>query len=619
MCGILGIASRKEIYNSDWIESGRSELYHRGPDATGAWISSDKRVILQHQRLAVIDLHKQSNQPMEIEDGNYVIIFNGEIYNYREIRSELITFGKRFKTNSDTEVLLQAYSQWGKDCVKHLNGAFAFAIFDKIKRILFLSRDRVGEKPLFYYHGLGKIYFSSEIKALLKNPEIERKINHNALDCYLFSGYVPKDLCILKGFKKLPPAHSMVFCMRSGELEINEYWKLPDFDNSSKVSVNNLLEELEFLLADAVKKQLVSDVPVGVLLSGGVDSSLITALSVRSADKLKTFTVRNPDDNGLDETEHARLIANYFETEHIELEASEPDVTLLTTLAKHFDEPLADSSMIPTFLVSRLVRNHCTVALGGDGGDELFGGYGHHSRLLWMEKYLKPLPYFMRKGIGRLGTRVLPVGYKGRNWLGALKINLDSGLPLIASLFDYRSRLRLVPSLKYNDQSAEQIFQLNIPESDDLLQRVTRMDFKNYLAEDILVKVDRASMANSLEMRAPILDFRLIEFAFAKVPRELKASTSNKKILLKKLTERLLPKNFDRNRKQGFSVPLNQWLIKGPSRDFFNDVLTMSSCMFDKRVTKELLDGIDRGRSNSERLFALIIMELWRQEYKVSL
>lgn len=619
MCGILGAASTKKIYNSNWLRLGRHQLLHRGPDSSGEWASSDGRVIFHHQRLAVIDLQKKSNQPMVINDGNYCVIFNGELYNFQEIKLELENYGKRFRTNSDTEVLLQAYRHWGYDCVSHFNGMFSFAIYDKFKKTVFLSRDRAGEKPLFYHHDRNNFYFASELKALLENKELKRTINLKSLDCYLALGYVPNDLCILEGFNKLPPAHSMIFKIESGELQVFNYWKIPDFVDNKGISEHALLNELDLLFEDAVNKQLTSDVPVGVLLSGGIDSSLITAYAARSVRNLKTFTVRIPGDKSLDETKHARLIAKHFHTEHIELDAVEANVDLLPKLAKHFDEPMADSSMIPTFLVSKLVREHCTVALGGDGGDELFGGYGHYSRLLWMEKYLTLIPFLTRKAVGTLSANILPVGFKGRNWLSALNTDLASGIPLIASQFDRKNRMLLVHALKNSTTTAEDIFTNNMPQNEDLLQRATRMDFKNYLTEDILVKVDRASMANSLEMRAPMLDYRMIEFAFSKVPGSLKANQSEKKILLKKLTEKILPKEFDRDRKQGFSIPLNQWLKSGPSRDFFYDVLMDSSCMFNRATIKELFLGIDRGRSNSERLFALVMMELWRKEYRISL
>ena len=431
-------------------------------------------------------------------------------------------------------------------------------------------------------------------------------------------GYIPQNLCILEGYNKLPPAHFMKFNLITGKLEVSKYWDLPQYEINCVSNENDLLIELENLLVDSVKKQLTSDVPIGVLLSGGIDSSLITAFASRFKHNLKTFTVRVPGDNLLDETQHARLIANYFNTEHLELEAKEPDVDLLIKLAKQFDEPMADSSMIPTYLVSRLIKKHCTVALGGDGGDELFGGYGHYPRLIWMEKYLGKIPFQFRSIISDISCNLLPIGFKGRNWLNAMRTDFNTGLPLVATQFDRSFRIKLIPKLEELDHFAEKFFKNNIPSAKNILERATRMDFSNYLTEDILVKVDRSSMANSLEIRAPLLDFRIIEFAYKKVPHNLKATISDKKILLKKLTQKILPKEFDRDRKQGFSIPLSKWLRKGSFRDFFYDTLNSKNCMFEKKPVQELLQGQDHGRSNSERLFSLVMLEIWKNEYNVS-
>jgi asparagine synthase (glutamine-hydrolysing) len=298
--------------------------------------------------------------------------------------------------------------------------------------------------------------------------------------------------------------------------------------------------------------------------------------------------------------------------------AEDATADLLPRLARQFDEPMVDSSMIPTFLVSQLVRQHCTVALGGDGGDELFGGYGHYSRLQLMERKLGLIPRPLRNGIALAAEKLLPVGVKGRNWLQGLGVDLDKGLPLIASCFDATMRGRLLTTHSGWYAQAENVLRSRVPVHPDLLQRATRMDFANYLAEDILVKVDRASMLNSLELRAPLLDYRLIEFAFGKVPLHLKATSQDKKILLKRLTARVLPPEFDRQRKQGFSIPLGQWLKSGAFRALFNEVLRDPSCSFDAGMVNSLLHGQDRGRSNSERLFALVLFELWRREYKVT-
>jgi len=355
------------------------------------------------------------------------------------------------------------------------------------------------------------------------------------------------------------------------------------------------------------------------LLSGGVDSSLITAMAVRASSQVQTFTIGFPGHGKLDETEHARLIASHFGTHHTELMAEDVTADLLRRLARQFDEPIVDSSMIPTFLVSQLVRQHCTVALGGDGGDELFGGYGHYSRLRWMQKKLWAIPRPLRKSVALAAERLLPVGLKGRNYLQGLGDDLHNGLPLIASCFDATMRRRLLATQTGWPLVAESVQKSRVPIHPDLLQCATRMDFANYLAEDILVKVDRASMLNSLEVRAPLLDYRLIEFAFGKVPSHLKATQTKKKILLKRLTARVLPPEFDRQRKQGFSIPLGEWLKGGTFRMLFNDVLCDPQCSFDATTVKSLLRGQDRGRSNGERLFALVLFELWRREYGVTL
>ncbi len=622
MCGILGVISKFPQLNRDWVKLGSAKLNHRGPDDFGEWWSIDRRIGFGHRRLAIIDLSRAGHQPMHDVSGNLTIVFNGEIYNFKELRQELENVGYRFRTVTDTEVILNSYTEWGTDCVSHFNGMFAFAIFDSDIQQVFMARDRAGEKPLFYSLVDGTLRFASELKALMSDPSFSRCIDPQSLDCYLAMGYVPGDRCILKDVSKLPPAHSLIFNMKTGHKKVWRYWQLPVYENTGESDYNEikLIDELENLLEDSVKRQLIADVPVGILLSGGVDSSLVTALAARNVNQVKTFTIRFPGYGNYDETEHARLIANYFGTSHMELEAAETTVDLLPILAKQFDEPMVDSSMIPTFLVSQLIRQHCTVALGGDGGDELFGGYNHYDRLLWMEQKLGWIPLAWRSAIALMGGLLLPVGFKGRNWLQGFSVDLEKGVPLIASLFDIAARRKLLNEYRDWSPKAEVIRELRFSQVGDLLQNATRMDFENYLAEDILVKVDRASMLNSLEVRAPILDYRLVEFAFGKVPPSLKATVTTRKILLKKLCTRLLPQQFDQQRKQGFSIPLANWLDEGPWYDLFHDILLDSSNgLFDKKFVRSLLNGQKKGRSNSERLFALALFELWRKEYKVSI
>jgi asparagine synthase (glutamine-hydrolysing) len=513
MCGIIGIASVAACEDRSWLAAGRDAMRHRGPDDAGEWWSADGRVGFGHRRLSIVDLSPAGHQPMQDDSRGLSIVFNGEIYNFRDLRKELSVAGYAFKSNSDTEVILAAYDCWGSACLARLNGMFAIAIFDARRETVLVARDRAGEKPLFYRFEAGKsLRFASELKGLLSDPCVNRMIDHRALDYYLMMGYVPGKDCILQGYNKLPPAHALEFDLRSGSVQSWRYWELPELDASAKDGQFDeiaLLDELEALLEDAVRRQLEADVPVGVLLSGGVDSSLVTAMAVRSSKHVQTFTIGFPGHGALDESEHARLIARHFGTQHTELMAEPATADLLPRLARQFDEPMADSSMIPTFLVSELVRRECAVALGGDGGDELFGGYGGYSKLLWMGERLGKFPLPLRRLVAMRAEKLLPVGLKGRNWLQGLGEDLDGGLPMMASFFDATTRGRLLGGHGSWATVAKSIMQERVPVNPDLLQRATRMDFQNFLAEDILVKVDRASMLNSLEVRAPLLDYRI--------------------------------------------------------------------------------------------------------------
>lgn len=622
MCGIVGTASTFPQHDRTWLSRARDTLTHRGPDDAGEWWSEDGWVGMGHRRLSIQDLSPAGHQPMHLPGRKVSIVFNGEIYNFQELRGELELRGYHFHSHSDTEVLLAAYDSWGLDCLEKLNGMFAFALYDAARRVMFLARDRAGEKPLFYHISDGILHFASELKALMVNSGLPRRIDGEALDCYLSMGFVPGERCILQGFNKLAPANALIFDLNKGTVKVWRYWQLPQVDPMAAdiVETNEvLLGELEALLEDAVGRQLVADVPVGVLLSGGVDSSLITAMAVRRSSKVRTFSIGFPGHGAIDETAHARMVAEHFGTEHTELIAEPTTADLIPHLARQYDEPIVDSSMIPTWLVSHLVRQHCTVALGGDGGDELFGGYGHYSRLLLMESRFGRIPIGLRRAISSVATHILPVGFKGRNWLQALGTDLSGGLPLVANYFDTATRRKLLEGKINLHSVAEQIFANRIPQASDLLQRATRMDFENYMAEDILVKIDRASMSNSLELRAPFLDYRLIEFAFRRVPIYLKTTTSARKIILKKLCERLLPAEFDKQRKQGFGIPMKSWLKAGPFRELFWGVLLDPQTLFNQRMVGKLLNGQDKGYGNGERLFALVQFELWRREYGISL
>jgi asparagine synthase (glutamine-hydrolysing) len=613
MCGIIGTASTSSIKNRKWLKIGRDLMGHRGPDSYGEYWSDSGKVGFGHRRLSILDLSEGGNQPMLDLEKETIIVLNGEIYNYKEIKSELCKNGFEFKTKTDTEVILNAWKKYGKNCVSIFNGMFAFAIYDLRKQTIFIARDRAGEKPIFYQNDNGSLHFSSELKGLLANKSIDRKICKKALDCYLSMGYVPNDLSIIDKVKKLPQGHHLTFNLNTGESVIEKYWALPSEINTS-MEEPELLERFDYLIKDSVKKQLQADVPVGILLSGGLDSSIITAIAADMKENVSTFTVAFPDDKKYDESSHASLIAEYYNTNHHQLNSSSIKVDILNELSFQFDEPIIDSSMVPTYLVSKEISKYCKVALGGDGGDELFGGYEHYSRLLWTEKYLNNNPGLLRKSISKLSKYLLPIGFKGLNWLQSLSVDYNHSLPIISSFFDYDDRRKLLIGIDYN--YADKIRSDLIPDENDLLRRMTIMDYKTYLVEDILVKVDRASMLTSLEVRAPLLDYRIIEFAY-KLDSQYKANVNIKKIFLKKYAKLILPNSFNYNRKQGFSIPLNRWLMGGEWRTYFQDVLMDQNCLFNRNIITKLFKGLDFGMNNSERLFGLVMFELWRNNYSI--
>src|SRR5687768_4730940 len=417
MCGFVGIASAHSEVDTSTLVRMRDTLEHRGPDAAGVWRSPDGGVGLAHRRLSIIDLSAAAVQPMADGADTLRIVYNGEIYNYRALSHELVRRGNRFRTASDTEVILEAYSAWGIDCVSQLRGMFAFALYDIPNRRLFLARDRAGEKPLFYWHARGQLQFASELKALLLHPDTPRTIDREALELYLACGYVPGTRSMLQGVHKLPPAHALTYDLASDRLEVWKYWTLPE-PRPAPADAETLTRELEELLDDAVRGQLIADVPIGILLSGGVDSSLITAMAARaSAEPVRTFTVSFPGHGRYDEAPHARLIADHFGTTHTQIRAEPATVELLPKLAAKYDDPLADSSMVPTYLVSRAIRESATVALGGDGGDELFGGYEPYRWIVQQESVRQLVPAGVRHGIGTAVEQLLPVGFKGRNYV----------------------------------------------------------------------------------------------------------------------------------------------------------------------------------------------------------
>jgi len=619
MCGFLTVYCHTEQLDVNDIDTWRDSMHHRGPDDAGSWLRSDGRLALAHRRLSILDLSQLAHQPMADATANLRIVFNGEIYNHTDIRTELA--GQwQFRSHSDTETLLAAYTKWGEACLERLQGMFAFVLYDAKTDCLFAARDRAGEKPFFYRAHSGGFAAASELKALLDIPSFPRNIEPSALNSYLAFGYVPGDACMLQGVNKLPPAHALRYSLATGKSKVWRYWQLPAPDPSADES--SLLSTAETLLESSVRRQLVADVPVGILLSGGVDSSLVTALAARASSRqVRTFTIAFPGHGIYDESGYARMVADFFGTDHTELAAEPASVDLLPVLARQFDEPMCDSSMVPTYLVSQLIRQHCTVALGGDGADELFGGYTSYQWALKQANIRSRVPAFLRRGAAICADRLLSVGVRGRNYALGLAGTLEHALSGNTTLFDERSRRVLCPLLhdagKLFDPSE---FKLKLFDSSrGLPGAAMAMDFGSYLPEDILVKVDRASMLASLEIRAPFLDHRIIEFAYAKVPNSLRTDRQGRKLLLKRLARKLLPPELEIDRKQGFSLPLSKWFA-GPWGKYMEEVLMDAPAqLFDSRAIKALIDGQKRGRVNTERIFSLVMFELWRREYRISL
>lgn len=623
MCGLLGLAGGAVIGSDEWFENGLNVLSHRGPDDHGMWSAPTGDVRLGHRRLSIIDLSATGHQPLCDVNGRAWIVFNGEIYNHTDLRRELRSLGYKFRSSSDTEVLVNGYLHWGEQLVERLIGMFAFAIYDSERHKVFLARDRAGEKPLFYRHEPGSLWFASELKALFKDPATPRKLHSSAVHHYLAFGTTPTDHSMITGIRKLPPAHCLSFDISSGTAKRWQYWHLPQLDPEACGKENRieaLSEEFESLFEDAVKRQLVADVPVGVLLSGGVDSSLVTALAARHSADVRTYCLSQPGAPERDETAHARLIAEYFGTRHTELVVDDPDPGIIDKLAWQYDDPIADSSMIPTYLISEAVRKHCTVAVGGDAGDELFGGYKRYNHELRMQQRMGWLSGIPIDGIANVLRRLVPIGARGSGHLRQLSAGFSLGgfPPTYLFIPDERKCSPKSAGGQTRTVEADRAKRLNKFQTPGL-DAMLRADFSSYLPDDLLVKVDRASMLVSLEVRSPLLDHRVVEFAFSRVPDLLKANRNERKIFLKHMAKRLLPPEFDQRRKQGFSVPVRQWLRNPVWQEYFASVLFDRPCdLVDSSQVDRIWKAAKSGRNVSPQLFALVMLQRWRQIYGVS-
>lgn len=621
MCGIAGVVSSSQPVDEALLRRMRDKLLSRGPDAAGLWISRDRRVAVAHRRLVVVDPSAAAGQPMCSPDGAICVTFNGEIYNFTDLRKELSADGTEWRTKSDTEVLLVGYRQWGEKVIDRLEGMFAFALYDSRKELLFLARDLAGQKPLYYAAEQSRLSFASEVKALLVDPGVSRDVDVASLQHYLAYGYVSPGRSMLSSIKQVEPGTYLVHDVRSGRFRRKKYWVLPDASRGSGNKTDgDYVCELEELLSRSVSQQLQADVPVGVLLSGGLDSSLVTALAARAHGRIRTFHARFSGAGRTDESKHALRVSREFGTDHTEVDIEEPTPASLERLADYLDEPIGDSSILPTSLLSHAVRSEVTVALGGDGGDELFGGYPYYSRLLRRDLISRFLPPLLRRRAARIASTVMPVGLRGRRLLLEALNDADDVIASAPLYCDRRTREGLLgtDACLAVEETPEERRRFLAGSVGSAARRAMQADFLGGLPGQYLVKVDRASMMFSLEMRSPFLSRPLVEFAFARLPDHLRATRKARKVILRQLAATLLPPDFNVTRKQGFGSPVAQW-YQGMLGRYIDDVLLGSpASFFRKSAIEQVLRAQRAGRSMTRIIFALLMFELWRQRIKPS-
>ncbi len=614
MCGIAGFIDRERSRDSaeQLIEGMCKAIRHRGPDDQGVWVGEG--VALGMRRLSIIDL-AGGHQPIFNEDQNILIVFNGEIYNYHELQKELQERGHHFTTNCDTEAIVHAYEEYGDDCVKHLRGMFTFAIWDRKRQRLLAARDRFGKKPLNYYWDGQKLIFGSEIKSILE-AGIPREINSIALDEYLVYRYVPTPNTLFKDVLKLPAAHILV--SEDGQISTKRYWDLP-FTPTCWDNEATAIERTLALLKDAVQVRLMSEVPLGAFLSGGVDSSVVVGLmSSMMSQPVKTFSIGFEEDD-YSELSYAQQVAKHFGTDHHEFFVRPELVSVLPQLAWAYDEPFGDASMLPTYYVSKLAREHVTVVLTGDGGDEIFGGYTHYSR----ELSITHIPGFIRSLLG-YGSVLMPNGMRGKKRLRNLLHDHAIRCVHAGMLFPDDSRSSMYSHEYFahvcdHDPFERQIGEYRRASHLDITTQMQYVDARTYLTDDILIKVDKASMFNSLETRAPLLDQNLVEYV-SSLPSTIRLRNGVLKYLLKQVASSLLPAEILARPKQGFAVPIKHW-FRGGLTTYASDMLDSSRArqrgIFQPEFIRNLLKAHANTKlvNHSEAIWALLCLELWFEVY----
>ena len=632
MCGIAGFIDFHKKSTKSNIQSMIEPLNHRGPDGEGVSLFKSKNAIIGfgHKRLSIIDLSQAGKQPMALN--HLHITYNGEIYNYQEIKNELLELGHHFNGESDTEMILHAYTEWGIKAVERFIGMFAIALFDEKKQEVVFIRDRAGVKPLFYYQKNDLILFSSELKSFHEHPEFEKKLDLNAVAAYMQYGNVPTPHCIFKNCGKIKPGHYLKINLENKSPQEIQYWNVYDFYNQPKLNLSFPEAKIQTkeLLKSAFNYRMVADVPVGVFLSGGYDSTSVSSLiQAESTARLKTFTIGVPD-IGLNEAPYARDIAKHLGTDHTEINCTEQEVIeMIKDLPFFYDEPFADSSAIPTTLVSKAARKDVTVALSADGGDEIFGGYNRYDFMHRYGKTLNSIPKAVRKilvgAMGNISSEKIPVlknKYNFHNRYEKLKTVLND---------PSEKEIMLSLSQQFNDEQMKSVMKsefTNLPtmfQSKEMLEDfksplsyMMAIDFQTYMLDDILQKVDRATMTNSLEGREPMLDHRILEFA-AQLPDEYKYQNGIKKRILREITHDYIPKELLDRPKMGFAIPIAKWLkneLRDHVEEYLNEDRIEKQGIFNWEFITKLKMDFYKGRKEYDfKLWYFLMFQMWYERW----
>lgn len=631
MCGICGIFNYRNDVPIDEavLKKMADTLLHRGPDDEGMYLGYRNKIGLAHRRLSIIDL-ETGHQPIHNEDKSIWIVFNGEIYNFPELKLELEKKGHKFYTKTDTEVIVHLYEESGINCLDKLRGMFAFGLWDEHNRQLILARDHVGRKPLSYMMLDGKLIFGSEIKAMLTYPQVKREVNFEAIHYYLTYQYIPSPLTAFKDIYKLPPA-SYLICDEKGNVKIERYWHL-SYNKKSNWKEDEYCLRIKEMLRESTKIRLISDVPLGAFLSGGIDSSAVVGMMAKcSSTPVKTFAI-GFEEKDFSELNYSRIVSKHFSTEHHEFIVKPKAMEILPKLIWHYNEPYADVSAIPSYYVASQTRKYVTVALNGDGGDENFAGYDRYKAHMLVHYYhYKKLPDFLRKKLFPKIVNLLPESTKRNDFFRRLKRFVNA-----SSVSDYQRNYSLLTI--FDEKQLEDIYTLEFfnkikiinlynylevryleSGSKDLLDQLQYTDFMTYLPEDLLVKMDIATMANSLEARSPFLDHKLIEFV-AQIPSHLKLGKRlTSKYILKRALKDFLPAEILNRPKMGFGVPIGKW-FREELKDYMKEILlsskTLSRNYFkEPKVTQLINDHISGKKDNGYRLWTLLNLELWHRMF----